>query len=271
LSVDSSSTATRQVINLLAPLGADDARRCLERALAELEADAEQDVFGRRVFRRKPDDDSEAAPVPKSSSNPPAAPLADAPAPAPEVESFSADAHTPAIVASHAKAEGPAKASAPSLRSASVFDLANTWPSQRGKAALAATLSDEPSRRMTLPNIPLPAQMRLEPGRHLTPPDSELIRSATGRDWRPIILGGVLGAVAILLAALAFGGPSARPKAPAAASAAVAVIPTAPSAPASVPDALPSTKALASPQRARRATAHKTTAAPVDEVFGRWK
>jgi hypothetical protein len=216
--------ATGRVRDLLAQLDADEARRCLERAISELAADADRDVFGRRVNRPNLEDDALLELLAAKSAH---------------------EARSP-------------------------FELAKTWPTRPSKAGLAATLGDEPSHRMTLPNIPPPAQMRMDPERHHTPSDSALIRSATGRDWRPMLFGGGLGAVVILLIALAFGGepspprtaPVIAPAAPAEASSPPEPAPTGP--PASSPKPLPA------PQRARRAATRKPTA-PVDEVFGSWK
>jgi hypothetical protein len=273
-----SAGATRRVMDALASVDPVEARRCLERALAELQPDGKRDEFGRRLERPADGDESNH---PKSALldlladvADPQAELAEALAllgPAPSVEG---PPRAPLAVTVPVRSPG-VQEPPPSDVKQPPIDLAKTLPLPQGKAALAATLGDDPSRRLTLPNIPMPEEVRLVVERQRAPRDSGLMRAAARKDWRPMVVGAGLGVMTVLILVLAFGGEPSPPRS------AALMAPPATATLVGVPAETASTDSIIqplapAPQHPRRAAARKAApppadAAPTDDVFGRWK
>ncbi|HEX4620227.1 MAG TPA: hypothetical protein VH208_01555 [Myxococcaceae bacterium] len=283
-----SADATRRVMEALASVDPVEARRCLERALAELQPEEKRDEFGRRLERRA---DGDEANDPQSALLDLLADVADPQAelaaalarlgPAPSVEgtpraplAVTVRAPSPLGVTAPAPSTG-IQAPQPAEVKQPATDLAKTLPLPQGKDALAATLGDEPSRRLTLPNIPMPEQVRLGIERQPAPRESGLMRAAARKDWRPMVVGAGLGVMTVLILVLAFGGEPTPPRS------ASLMAPPAPATVVGAPAETASTDSILqplapAPPHPRRAAARKAAppladAAPVDDVFGRWK
>jgi hypothetical protein len=283
-----SADATRRVMDALASVDPDEARRCLERALAELHPDERRDEFGRRLERPAGGDEANGrqsalldllADVADPHAELVAALARLGPAPSPEGPpraplAVTVPAGSPLAATALAPSTGTQLRQPPEAKQPAM-DLARTLPLPQGKAALAATLGDDPSRRLTLPNIPMPEQVRLVVERQPAPRESGLTRAAARKDWRPMVAGAGLGVMTVLILLLALGGE------PSPAHGASMLAPTAPAAvvasPAETAGADSIIQPLApAPQHAHRTAARKAAppqadAAPVDDVFGRWK
>jgi hypothetical protein len=267
-----------ELMNVLGAVPLEDARRGVARALSELEESESGDVFGRRPKRQalklapaEPRADESMIPAaavsaPESAAAPAAVPECN---PAAPVSAGPTSEPAPAELADTVKRVAPPEVLPPSV-------------ARLLRHPLAATLTDEPSRRTTLPDIRLPGQVllkRADPDLAEEEDDSELFRAATRRDFRPLWIGaGLLSGVALLVGLLWWGthrppraaappsslsqvaAPAAQP-APAAASATVSAPPAPPTEPSSPRPA----------EHARRTTRSKPAASPADDIFGRWR